>query len=61
MVTVVLSSFGLGSSFTTEDMLTGVVEFHLSTEPHAFTNEHQKFSAAVMAPMQTLHIGEEPE
>ena len=57
---VILSNFGLGSSFETDDMLTGRVDLCLGFEPPAFTHEPQKFSTA-MAPLQTFYIGDESE
>ena len=56
----ILSNFGLGSSFETDDMLTGRVDFRLGFEPPAFTHGPQKLSTA-MAPSQTFYIGEESE
>ena len=57
---VILSNFGLGSSFATDDMMTGRVDLRLGFEPPTVMHEPQAFVPAAIAPLQVFGTGEDP-
>ena len=57
---VILSNFGLGSSFATDDMMTGRVDLRLGFEPPTVMHEPQAFVPAAIAPLQVVGTGEDP-
>ena len=56
---VILSNFGLGSSFATDDMMTGRVDLRLGFEPPTVMHEPQAFVPAAIAPLQVFGTGED--